>query len=86
MSDTAFYLSGSNSNVTLDNVVVDNTQYPVPNTALWQGFLLKGVSHVLINKATVRCNCFNYLINIGDYANFDTSIKMPTSTEKTQRR
>jgi hypothetical protein len=75
MSDTAFYLSGANSNVTIDNVVVDNTQYPVAKTALWQAFLIKSVSHVLINKATVRCNCISFLINIGDYANFDVTIE-----------
>ena len=75
MADAAFYLAGSNSNVTIENVVVDNTQYPVPNTPLTRGFMLKRVSHALIEHPIVRCNCFDYLIAVGDFANFDITIK-----------
>jgi len=75
MTDSAFYMAGLNSNVTIKNVVVDNTQYPVPNTPLTNGFLLKSLSHALIENPTVRCHCLTYLIDIADYANFDTTIE-----------
>jgi hypothetical protein len=74
MTDAAFYMAGANSNVTIKDVVVDNTQYPVPSTSLTDGFLLKTLSHALIEHPIVRCHCLTYLIDIGDYANFDTTI------------
>jgi hypothetical protein len=75
MTDAAFYLSGANSNGTIRDVVVDNTQYPVPKTAMWNAFLLKAGSNILIDHPVVRCNCLNNLINIGDYANFAVTIQ-----------
>lgn len=75
MTDAAFYMAGANSNGTIRDVVVDNTQYPVPHTAMWNAVLLKAQSHMLIDHPIVRCYCFNNLINIGDYANFATTIQ-----------
>jgi hypothetical protein len=75
MTDAAFYMAGLNSNVTIEDVIVDNTKYPVPETSLTDAFLLKGVSHVLIKHPAVRCHCLTFLIAIGDGANFDTTIE-----------
>jgi hypothetical protein len=74
-TDAAFYMSGFNSNVTIKDVVVDNTKYPLPDTALWYGFLLKTLSHATIDHPIIRCTCINALIVVADYANFDTTIE-----------
>ena len=74
-ADAAFYLAGFSTNGTLENVVADNTEYPVPKTALWNAFLLKGVSLITINNATVRCYCSDFLVDIGDGASFGTVIE-----------
>ena len=73
--DAAFYLAGFSTNGTIENVVVDNTEYPIPNTALWNAFLLKGISHVTIESATVRCQCMDFLIDVGDVASFNNTVE-----------
>lgn len=74
-TDTGFYLAGFTSNGTIENVTVDNTEYPIAKTALWNGFLLKGISHVTIENATVRCYCKNFLVDVGDVPSFDNTIE-----------
>jgi hypothetical protein len=74
MTDVAFYMSGFHSNGTVKNTIVNNTQYPIPRTALTEAFLLKGNSNTTIEAAVVRCNCLVHLINVGDYANFNNTI------------
>lgn len=73
--DAAFYLAGFSTNGLIENVVVDNTTYPIPNTALWNAFLLKGISHVTIENATVRCHCTDFLIDVGDVPSFDNVVE-----------
>ena len=73
--DTGFYLAGFSSNGTIQNVTVDNTHYPIPKTALWNGFLLKGITNVTIDNAVVRCYCKDFLVNFGDLPSFNNTIE-----------
>jgi len=73
--DTGFYLAGFHTNGTIENVVVDNTRYPIPTTAMWNGFLLKGITNVTIENATVRCYCKDFLVDFGDLASFNNTIE-----------
>jgi hypothetical protein len=74
-TDAGFYISGQNSKLTLKNLVVDNTQYPVPGTGLDNGFLVKSPSSALFDHPTVHCHCRSALITVGDYNNFDITIQ-----------
>ena len=74
-ADTGFYLAGFSTNGTLENVVVDNIEYPITKTDLWNAFLLKGVSYVTINNATVHCYCKDFLINLGDLPSFNNTVE-----------
>jgi hypothetical protein len=73
--DTAYYLAGFSTNGTIENVVVDNTHYPIAKTALWNAFLLKGITNVTIENATVRCYCKDFLVDFGDLPSFNDTIE-----------
>jgi hypothetical protein len=73
-TDGAIFMAGDSSNGLLQNVIVNNTGYPT-NTPLSNGILTNNFNHSVINGATVHCNCIFTTLEIGDYANFDSTIE-----------
>lgn len=73
-TDVAMSFYGSQSNGTVKHPVVDNTQWPLPNTWVVNAYTIKGASHVTFENPVARCNCYSYIFNQSDIPAFNVTI------------